>query len=140
MSTALDTNVIVALLSQDHSLNFAAQKALDGAQNRGRLLIAAPVLAELLAFPGRDEEFVAYFLRETRIEVDWELSEETWRAAGRAFRGYVERRRRQRDTGARRILADFLVGAHAFVGGHALLTLDSSLYRSAFPRLKVISI
>ena len=140
MSTALDTNVIVALLSRDHSLNLVAQRALDGAQNRGRLVISAPAFAELVAFPGRDEEFVEYFLRETQIQVDWDLTEAAWRAAGRAFRGYVERRRKQRGTGARRILADFLVGAHAITGGHALLTLDVGLYPSAFPRLKVISI
>jgi predicted nucleic acid-binding protein len=140
MSTALDTNVVVALLSRDSSLNFTAQRALDEAQNRGSLLISAPVFAELLAFPGRDEEFVNYFLRETRIQVEWELSEAVWRSAGHAFQSYVRRRRKQRDAGPRRILADFVVGAHAWVGGHALLTLDSGLYGSAFPKLKIIAV
>jgi predicted nucleic acid-binding protein len=140
MSTALDTNVVVALLSRDHDLNLTAQKALDAAQSMGGLLISAPVFSELLAFPPRNEEFVDYFLRETRIQVDWDLTEAAWRAAGLAFRGNAERRRRQGDVGVRRILADFLIGAHAFTCGHALLTLDSSLYRSAFPRLKIVSI
>lgn len=140
MSTALDTNVIVALLSKDHILNFTAQKALDDARNRGPLLISAPVFTELLAFPGRGEEFVDYFLRETQIEVDWELSEAVWRAAGRAFQAYAERRRKKRSGGSRRILADFVIGAHATIGEHVLLTLDSGLYRSAFPKMKIIAI
>ena len=54
-----------------------------------------------------------------------------------AFKGYVERRRKARDPGARRILADFLIGAHAAVNGYRLLTLDDRVYRAAFPKLVV---
>jgi predicted nucleic acid-binding protein len=57
--------------------------------------------------------------------------------AGRAFQAYAERRRKQRDAGARRILADFVIGAHASANGCRLLTLDDRLYRSSFPTLAV---
>jgi predicted nucleic acid-binding protein len=80
------------------------------------------------------------FFEDTGIAVDWELGEEIWRSAARAFRGYAKRRRKHRDLGTRRILADFLIGAHAAVRGYRLLTLDERLYRAAFPTLKIHSI
>lgn len=74
------------------------------------------------------------------IAVDWNLNEATWRAAGRAFQQYVARRRSQRDSGPRRILADFLIGAHALHRGFRLLTLDDRLYRAAFPRFVALRV
>jgi predicted nucleic acid-binding protein len=137
MTTALDTNVVIALWDKDSALSLAAQTALDTAFNRGTLVAAAPVFAELIAAPGRSEAFVSSFFDETGIGVDWELPEQVWRSAGRAFQAYAERRRKQRDAGARRILADFIIGAHASVNGCRLLTLDDRLYRSSFPTLAI---
>jgi predicted nucleic acid-binding protein len=137
MTTAVDTNVMIALWDKDSALSLAAQNALDAAFNRGTLVAAAPVFAELLAAPGRSETFVGSFFEETGITVDWELPEQIWRSAGRAFQAYAEPRRRQRDRGARRILADFLIGAHALMNGCRLLTLDDRLYRTAFPKLSI---
>ena len=137
MTTAVDTNVVIALWDKDSALSLAAQTALDMAFNRGTLVAAAPVFAELIAAPGRSETFVSSFFEETGIGVDWELPEQVWRLAGRAFQAYAERRRKQRDAGARRILADFVIGAHASANGCRLLTLDDRLYRSSFPTLAI---
>ncbi len=137
MTTAIDTNVIVALWDQDPRLSSSAQSALDAALGRGTLVTTATVFAELMAAPGRSESFLDSFFRETGISIDWALDESVWRTAGRAFQGYAARRRKQRDAGPRRILADFLIGAHALEGGHSLLTLDAHLYRTAFPHLAV---
>jgi predicted nucleic acid-binding protein len=139
MITAVDTNAIVALWSPEPVLNQAAQAALDMAHERGGLVICAPVFAELMASPGRSEQFLRLFLSETAIAVDWTLEEAIWRAAGFAFQTYAARRRRQGNRGPRRILADFLIGAHAQHRGYSLLTLDSRLYGSAFPELRVVS-
>jgi len=140
MTTALDTNVIIALWDKDPALSLRAQIALEAAFRRGPLTIAAPVFAELIAAPGRTESFVDSFLEETGIAVDWVLDEPVWRSAGRAFQAYAERRRKQRDAGARRILADFMIGAHAFSRGFRLLTLDEHLYETAFPSLTIATI
>ena len=46
----------------------------------------------------------------------------------------------ERHAGPRRNLADFLIGAHALRRGYRLLTLSTRIYRSAFPRLTLVSI
>jgi hypothetical protein len=137
MTTAIDTNVIIALWDKDPNLSLAAQTALEAAFSRGALVVAAPVFSELMAAPGRTETFLNSFLEDTGVAVDWNLDEDVWRSAGRAFQSYAERRRKQRDSGSRRILADFLIGAHAFTRGYRLLTLDERLYRAAFPSLTI---
>jgi predicted nucleic acid-binding protein len=139
MTTAIDTNILVAFWDADETLNSSAQSALNAAWNRGKLVIAAPVYAELLAFPGRTEAFLDSFLSETGITVDWQMDESVWRTAGHAFQTYAARRRKQSDRGPRRILADFLIGAHALRKAHRLLTLDPALYKSAFPRLPLVT-
>jgi hypothetical protein len=53
MSTAIDSNVLMALWNEDDTSNTQARSALDTAQARGRLVIAAPLFAELLAAPSR---------------------------------------------------------------------------------------
>jgi hypothetical protein len=129
--------VVIALWDKDPTLSSAAERALDAVFNRGTLVAAAPVFAELIAAPGRSEAFVGSFFEDTGIAIDWEITEQVWRLAGRAFQAYGERRRKQRDSGARRILADFVIGAHAFANGSRLLTLDDRLYRSSFPTLAI---
>jgi predicted nucleic acid-binding protein len=139
MTTAIDTNVISALWDAGDALYKKAQTALEEAQRSGGLAICGAVHAELAA-PGRTEEFVDVFCEEAGIVVEWELSEKVWRAAGAAFQGYAARRRKRRDAMARRILADFLIGAHALVNGYKLLTLDAGIYEAAFPRLGIRSL
>jgi hypothetical protein len=137
MTTAIDSNVIISLWDKDPLASTPSRRALEIAFLRGGLVIAAPVFAELLAAPGPTEAFLKKFLQETTIIVDWDLGEEVWRTAGRAFQAYAERRRRQPDAHTRRILADFLIGAHAQVHGFRFLTRDERLYRTAFPQLKI---
>jgi len=139
MTTSIDTNVLVALWFPDDTLNATAAAAMKDAASRGALVISAPVFAELLAAPRRTEAFLDYFLKDTAIAVDWNLDEQIWRIAGRAFQSYSSRRKSE-GIGPRRILADFLIGAHALQRGYRLLTLDDRLYRTAFPRLSVVPV
>lgn len=137
MTTAVDSNVVIALWDKDSALSLAAQNALEAAFHRGNLVAAVAVFAELIAAPGRTETFVGSFFEDTGIAIDWELGEQVWRSAGRAFHAYAERRRKQRNVGTRRILADFLIGAQAVSNDCRLLTLDDRLYRAAFPTLAI---
>ena len=140
MTTSVDTNVIVALWDRDPVVSTPAQRALDVALGRGSLVLSGPVFAELMAAPGRTEPFLNKFCSETGLAVEFDLDEEIWRLAGRAFQAYASRRRKQRDPGPRRILADFLIGAHAHHRGYRLLTLDDHLYQAAFSSLTVITV
>ena len=140
MTTAIDTNVLVALWNPNPQLHLAAQSALDETFSFGPMTVAGAVYAELLAAPGRDESFLDSFFSQTGILIDWDLNEAVWRTAGWAFRDYAARRIRHREPGPRRILADFLIGAHALENGYRLLTLDDHLYRAAFPSLKIVRI
>src|SRR5579859_7621667 len=138
MTTVVDSNVIAALWNEDDALNRVARSALDGAFGRGALLILAPIYAELMAFAGGTEPFLDSFFRETGIAIDWRMEERIWRAAGRAFQDYAGRRRKQREAGPRRILADFLIGAYAARHNYSLLTLDEGVFRAAFPGLRIV--
>lgn len=140
MTVALDTNVIVALWDASEALHPVARKALEAASSRGTLVISGVVYAELLGAPGRTESFVDRFCEEAGIAVEWELREKVWRTAGVAFQAYARRRLKSGEPGSRRLLADFLIGAHAFEGGYKVLTLDSGMYKAAFPRLGIVEV
>ena len=140
MTTVLDTNVLVALWTKDDALNKQAQAVLDDARSRGRMVISGVVYAELLAEQQRNEAFVDEFCDEAGIQVEWEVTERMWREAGRAYQAYAGRRTKQREAGPRRILADFVIGAHALVSGYKLLTLDAGIYRASFPKLGIATV
>jgi predicted nucleic acid-binding protein len=138
VKTAVDTNVFVALFSGDADASAATQAALEEARAGGPLGIAPAVYAELVA--GRDEAFVERFLSEKDIEVDWDQNREVWSTAGVRYGQYAQARRKQNgDPGPRRILADFLIGAHALRLAGALLTSDARIYGTYFPELKVLT-
>lgn len=54
-------------------------------------------------------------------------------AAGRIWLGY-----RQRGGRMERILADFLIGTHAWMRADRILTRDRGFYREYFKRLKIV--
>lgn len=135
--TAIDTNVLVYLWDVDERVNAPARDALDRAHARGGLVIAGVVYAELLAAPGRDRSFIDLFLQETGIIVDWALDEPIWRLAGECFNTYAQRRRGQGEPSPRRILVDFLIGAHASLRANVLLTGDDRFHRTTLTSLTV---
>lgn len=73
MTTALDANVLVALLGGEAGAAGSARRALERASGAGALVVSPPVYAELAAAPGREAEEVEAFLDRARIGVDREL-------------------------------------------------------------------
>lgn len=139
MTIAIDTNVLQALWTGTPTAILDAQTALERASRQGALVISPIVYAELVAAPGRDLDAIDIFVDVTRIRIDWHLEPAVWRTAAVAFQGYAERRRTQeRGSGPRRILADFVIGAHALHHASALLTFDQGLYHAAFPALTIL--
>ena len=140
MTTSIDSNVIAALWNNGDPLNEIAIGILGEARMQGKLVVSAPVYSEVMGGPLRDEASLNMFFADTGIEIDWLLEEEIWREAGRAYRGYTWRRKSSGGDTPRRILADFLIGAHALVRGYSLLTIDYRHFAAAFPTLKVIRV
>jgi predicted nucleic acid-binding protein len=135
--TSIDTNVISALLEAEDALAIQAQDALETAAERGRLCVCLPVYAELIAKPKRSLETVNSFLSATRIELDTKFEPEIWTMAGLAFNRYATQHKKEKSLAPRRILADFLIGAHAQTHQLTLLTLDARVYKTFFPNLNV---
>ena len=137
MRTAIDTNVICSLWSREPDAaelaRFLGQAGADGG-----LVICAPVDVELLAHPKAAQSFVDDFLSATSIVVDFLLDEQVWRSAGEAFTAYAGRRRASDGGQPKRLLVDFLVGAHATLNADRLCTLDETRYATAFPKLKIV--
>ena len=131
MRTAVDTNVFCALLSGDPESTPEARAALESARSEGTLVVSPAVYAELVA--GWGPEVVNCLLSDKGIDVDWNLGPEEWRMAGTCYGAYARDRRRQRgDRGPRRILVEFLIGAHALHLAHAPLTSDTRIYGTYF--------
>jgi len=135
--TAIDSNILSALwLREQFAVEIA--RALSDAKNEGGLVMGAPVYAELLAYPKATQVFVDDFLADTGIVVDFEIPQPLWIEAGRRFARYAERRRRNSRQSPRRLLVDFLVGAHALAQADRLMTLDPKVYKQDFPDLKLV--
>jgi predicted nucleic acid-binding protein len=137
VSTAIDTNILSALWSNEATATNLAQQ-LGSARSHGALLISPIVYAELLAYPKATESFVNGFLSDTGITVDFEIQRAVWVDAGRRFAHYATRRRKDGRESPKRLLADFLVGSHALLQADRLMSLDATRYKQYFPELKLV--
>lgn len=128
MITAIDTNILLDILVPNESFYEASADALQGAAGEGSLVISDIVYAELCIHFEAQRECNA-FLESNEIRVQ-ALAREAHFLAGRAWRVY------RRQGGKRtRILADFLIGAHAQKQATRLLSRDRGFYRKLFPSL-----
>jgi predicted nucleic acid-binding protein len=137
MRSAVDTNVLSAIWDREPSAARLTQ-LLDEASRAGSVVLCAAVYAEALAHPRMTEEFLEEFLRNTAMAVDFGLDERVWLEAGRAYARYAKRRRRSAKEQPKRLLADFVIGAHAMVTADRLVTLDRTRYERDFPGLKLV--
>jgi predicted nucleic acid-binding protein len=135
--TAIDTNIVSAIWSNEALASRIVQQ-LGMAKSQGALLISPAVYAELLAYPGATEKFVNQFLEETGVSVDFHLKEEVWKETARRYAKYAVRRRQSGSGSPKRLLADFVVGAHALLQADRLMSLDPVRYEQDFPELKLV--
>jgi predicted nucleic acid-binding protein len=133
LRTAVDTNILSGLLSRE-PLTQSIVERLGEARERGSIVIAGIVYAELLAYPNATEPYIREFLDVTGIQIDGSSEEALWHLTGQRFARYAHRRR---GGAAKRMLADFIVGAHALLHADQLMTLDATRYERDFPDLKL---
>ena len=134
--TAIDTNILSALWSGELTAK-SVKLSLDQAAERGGLVICPVVYAELRAFPGVTASFVDKFLDDTDILAEWDLDKAVWQLAAERYVRYAHRRRTQKMGESKRLIADFVVGAHAMLRADVLFTLDPGPYRRDFAELSL---
>ena len=137
MRTAIDSNVFSAIWTGEAAVP-RLLALLAEARQAGALLISPFVFAELFAYPGMSEALVRRFLEATGVAVDLRLDARVWTESGLRFARYAARRRQSFGEGPRRLLADFLIGAHALVQADRLLTLDPKVYQQDFPEVRLM--
>jgi predicted nucleic acid-binding protein len=137
MRTALDTNVLSAIWLPEPGATELIEQ-LRQLQADGLLSICGVVLAETMANPYASPGSIANFFEQTHIRLDCELGEDVWLLAGARYAQYAERRRLSQRDFQRRLLADFIIGAHAVLHADQLMTLDRGRYERDFPELKLV--
>jgi len=128
----VDSNVLLDVMTEDPRWSSWSADALAAAAETGRLVVNPVIYAEVSVRFSRIEE-----LEDTLPKSMFEREHIPYEAAflaGKVFLAY----RRQGGT-KRSPLPDFLIGAHAAVAGHHLLTRDARRYRSYFKKLQLIA-
>lgn len=133
---AIDSSVLIDLIGNDARAS-AAEDALRSALAHGPVVACEVVVSEVVAGLGHgsvvidalEEAGIGFVPLELRAAV----------RAGEMQRRYIERRRAALGRPeSPRVVADFLVGAHALLQCQGLITRDAGFFRDYFKGLKVI--
>lgn len=131
MIFAIDTNILFDVFLPDPHYGLTSKVLLENCHSRGQMVVCDAVYAELSAyFPS--QHILDHNLETLGINFV-ALTKKTSYRAGQIYKKYRDKK------GKKRILADFMIAAHAELHADALVTRDDGFYRGYFPKLKIIS-
>jgi len=131
MISAIDSSVILDMLADSRAFADSSIAALCRGAQEGKLIVCECVCAEVypaIADRARFREFLS----------EWQLefvpsTEESAVLAGDMFAAFLKRSREKK-----RVLADFLIGAHAIVHSDRLIARDRGFFRDYFKDLSLL--
>ena len=128
---AVDSSVLVDVLAADARFADASEASLGQALAAGDVVVCDAVVAEIHTLLAGAETTM-----ESLASLGIRYLATSEQAAVRA--GHMQRRFRDRGGHRERVVADFLIGAHALLQCDALVTRDAGFFRDYFKGLKVI--
>ncbi|GAA5504063.1 hypothetical protein Dxin01_03831 [Deinococcus xinjiangensis] len=129
--TCLDSNIILALrFKEAHAAALA--EVLD---SLSEIMVCGPIVAELSPRDLYAEEW----LIDNGIQIDWNLNRPVWRRVAELHREHALRQKKSGGGAPRRVVTDYLIGAHAEINGYNLFTLNKRDYRF-FSDLQLITL
>lgn len=130
MITAVDSNVLIDVFLADKKFGATSAKALQGCLQAGAVIISGVVFVEVMPlFPSASDFHDA--LKALNIQVA-AIGMPSFLTAAAAWTEY-----RRLGGSKNRVVADFLIGAHAQVECERLLTRDRGFYRKYFKKLNI---
>jgi predicted nucleic acid-binding protein len=128
---AVDSSVLLDVLGGDAVHADASLASIGEALSVGEVVVCDAVIAELQAMLDTRETAM-----DSLSPLGLRYLQTSEQAAVRA--GHMQRRFRDRGGRRERVVADFLIGAHALLQCGALITRDAGFFRDYFKGLKVI--
>ncbi len=132
MVTAVDSSMLLDVLTDDPNHGTSSLSALHAASETGPLIVCPVVWAEMRGF-FEDAERMQHTFIDAQIQFD-PFDQECAEIAGLHWFEY-----RRRGGARTRLIADFLIGAHARVRGGRLLTRDRGFFRRYFSELQILN-